>query len=95
MSLNEKQIKEIAFLARVNVCDSEIEKTTSDVNNILALMADLAKINTEEIQPMSHPIDMCQRLREDDVIEKDESKKLQKIAPNTDNGYFLVPKVIE
>ena len=95
MALSEKKLKDIAFLARIDINEAEIKKVTVEINNVLNLMANLSKIDTSAIQPMAHPLDMLQKLREDDVIEKDDSKKLQKIAPKTDNNYFLVPKVIE
>lgn len=95
MALSEKKLKDIAFLARIDINETEIKKVTVEINNVLNLMANLSKIDTSAIQPMAHPLDMLQKLREDDVIEKDDSKKLQKIAPKTDNNYFLVPKVIE
>ena len=95
MSLSEKQVKEIAYLARLSVDEGEVEQTTSELNNILGLMADLAKIDTEGVSPMAHPLNMSQRLREDLVSEANHSAAFQEIAPQTGQSHYLVPTVIE
>jgi aspartyl-tRNA(Asn)/glutamyl-tRNA(Gln) amidotransferase subunit C len=95
MSLDNNKVKEIAYLARLNIEDSEIEQSTAELNNILSLMDKLAEIDTGEIEPMAHPLEMSQRLREDNVTEEDLSEEFQSIAPKTGKGHFLVPTVIE
>ena len=95
MSLDNKKVKEIAYLARLNIEDSEIEQSTAELNNILKLMDKLGEIDTGGAQPMAHPLKMSQRLREDNVTEEDLSEEFQAIAPKTGKGHFLVPTVIE
>ncbi len=95
MSLEKKQVKEIAQLARLNISDSEALQTTAELNNILNLMAELSEIDTEDVEPMAHPLDMSQRLRDDVVSETDLSDDFQAIAPKTGKHHFLVPTVIE
>jgi aspartyl-tRNA(Asn)/glutamyl-tRNA(Gln) amidotransferase subunit C len=95
MSLDKKQVKEIAQLARLNINDSEAQLATVELNNILNLMAELSEIDTEHVEPMAHPLDMSQRLREDVVSETDLSEEFQAIAPKTGKKHFLVPTVIE
>ena len=95
MSLNKEQVKEIAQLAKLSINDSEIEQSTIELNNILSLMAELAEIETNQVEPMAHPLEMSQRLREDVVSEADLSEEFQAIAPKTGKQHFLVPTVIE
>ena len=95
MSLDNKQVKEIAYLAKLSVDDSQLEKSTEELNNILNLMEELGEIETGDIEPMAHPLHMSQRLREDEVSEGDLSKEFQEIAPKTGKSHFLVPTVIE
>ena len=95
MSLNKEQVKEIAQLAKLSINDSEIEQSTIELNNILSLMAELAEIETDKVEPMAHPLAMSQRLREDVVSEADLSEEFQAIAPKTGKHHFLVPTVIE
>ena len=95
MSLDNNQVKEIAYLARLSIEDSELEQTTKEINNILVLMDKLGEIDTGDAEPMAHPLEMNQRLRDDEVTEKDLAKEFQEIAPKTGNSHFLVPTVIE
>jgi|TARA_B110000495_G_scaffold175508_1_gene166341 aspartyl-tRNA(Asn)/glutamyl-tRNA(Gln) amidotransferase subunit C len=95
MSLDNKQVKEIAYLARLSVDDSQLEQSTEELNNILNLMEELGEIETGDIEPMAHPLHMSQRLRDDEVSEGDLSKEFQEIAPKTGKSHFLVPTVIE
>jgi aspartyl-tRNA(Asn)/glutamyl-tRNA(Gln) amidotransferase subunit C len=95
MSLDNKQVKEIAYLARLSIDDSQLEQSTEELNNILNLMEELGEIETGDIEPMAHPLHMSQRLRDDEVSEGDLSKEFQEIAPKTGKSHFLVPTVIE
>ena len=95
MSLDNKKVREIAYLARLNIEDSELEQSTAELNNILKLMDKLGEIDTGDAKPMAHPLKMSQRLREDNVTEEDLSEEFQAIAPKTGKGHFLVPTVIE
>ena len=95
MSLNKEQVKEIAQLAKLSINDSEIEQSTIELNNILSLIAELGEIETDQVEPMAHPLEMSQRLREDVVSEADLSEEFQAIAPKTGKQHFLVPTVIE
>ena len=95
MSRDNKKVREIAYLARLNIEDSELEQSTAELNNILKLMDKLGEIDTGEAQPMAHPLKMSQRFREDNVTEEDLSEECQAIAPKTGKGHFLVPTVIE
>jgi len=95
MSLNKEQVKEIAQLAKLSINDSEIEQSTIELNSILSLMAELGEIETDQVEPMAHPLAMSQRLREDVVSEADLSEEFQAIAPKTGKRHFLVPTVIE
>lgn len=95
MSLDNKQVKEIAYLARLSIKNSDLEQNTLELNNILSLMADLSEIDTGDSEPMAHPLNMSQRLREDEVTEENLSEEFQAIAPKTGKSHFLVPTVIE
>ena len=95
MSLDKKQVKEIAYLARLSVEDEELEQSTSELNNILSLMDDLNEIDTGDVEPMAHPLHMSQRLRDDEVTEENLAEEFQVIAPKTGKSHFLVPTVIE
>ncbi|MEO1939167.1 Asp-tRNA(Asn)/Glu-tRNA(Gln) amidotransferase subunit GatC [Candidatus Thioglobus sp.] len=95
MSLSQEQVSQIAYLARLSLSKSQLESNTKDLNNILNLAEQLAQVNTDNIEPMAHPLHMSQRLREDNVSEKDQSELFQSIAPQTGKDHYLVPTVIE
>ncbi|HTH39750.1 MAG TPA: Asp-tRNA(Asn)/Glu-tRNA(Gln) amidotransferase subunit GatC [Rhodocyclaceae bacterium] len=95
MSLNLEEIGRIAKLARLELSPAEAENTLNQLNNIFGFIEQLQAVNTEGIEPMAHAVDVVQRLRPDVVTENDRHAAFQAIAPETEAGLYLVPKVIE
>lgn len=95
MSLERSDVEKIAHLARLGVAEEDIPEYARNLSNILGLVAEMNKVNTDHVEPMAHPLDMAQRLRDDVVTETDQRDHFQQIAPQTENGLYLVPKVIE
>jgi aspartyl-tRNA(Asn)/glutamyl-tRNA(Gln) amidotransferase subunit C len=95
MSLSLDDVSRIARLARIEISPVEAEQTRDQLNNILAFVEQLQAVNTEGIEPMAHAVDVVQRLRPDAVTETDRRDAFQAIAPETEAGLYLVPKVIE
>lgn len=95
MTLKNEDVRNIAQLARLQIDDSTIEQLTSDLSNILALAEQMKAMDTTSVLPMAHPMDAIQRLRDDEVTETDQRDKFQGIAPDVENGFYRVPKVIE
>lgn len=95
MSLTQKDILHIARLARLRVTEADADAAQVQLNNIFGLIEQMQAVNTTGVEPMSHALDVSQRLREDKVSESDQRDKFQNIAPATENGLYLVPKVIE
>ena len=95
MSLDNKEVSQIAYLSRLQVEEDSLESITADLNNILNLVEQLSELDTDSVEPMSHPLNMTQRLREDKVTETDQSDSFQSIAPKTGKSHYLVPTVIE
>jgi len=95
MSLTEKEVGYIAHLARLQ-CDAvDAKKYTKDLSNILDLVAEMEEVDTKAIEPMAHPMDLTQRLREDRITEEDQHELFQSLAPKVEGGLYIVPKVIE
>jgi aspartyl-tRNA(Asn)/glutamyl-tRNA(Gln) amidotransferase subunit C len=65
------------------------------LNGILAMVDRMQSVDTQGVEPMSHPQEAMQRLREDRVTERDERAAFQEIAPAVEDGLYLVPRVIE
>ncbi|MGD9108153.1 MAG: Asp-tRNA(Asn)/Glu-tRNA(Gln) amidotransferase subunit GatC [Gammaproteobacteria bacterium] len=94
MTLSRTQIAEVAHMARLRLTEDELDKYT-DINKILDLAEQISEINTTNITPMAHPLNLYQRLREDTVTEPNLRDMLQTIATCVELGLYLVPQVIE
>ena len=95
MSLERADVEKIAHLARLGVSENELDSVASDLSNILDLVEQMSAVDTKGIEPMAHPLHMAQRLREDAVTESNQRDHFQSVAPQTEDGLYLVPKVIE
>ncbi len=95
MAIDASEIQKVAHLARLSIDDNQVDATASTINNILELVDQMQSINTDNVEPMAHPLDAVQRLREDKVTEENNREQLQSCAPAVEDGLFLVPKVIE
>ena len=95
MSLDKTQVEKIAHLARLQIDPADIPAYATNLSNILDLVEQMDAVDTEGVDPMAHPTDAVQRLREDVVTENDQRDQFQVIAPQVENGLYLVPKVIE
>ena len=95
MSLSTEDVKRIAKLARIRVDAAEVTAYQSQLNGIFGLIEEMQAVDTTGIAPMSHAQDLYQRLRADVVTEPDRRAAFQAVAPQTENGLYLVPKVIE
>mgnify|MGYP002620769767 CR=1 FL=1 len=95
MSLEQNEVDKIAHLARLEIAAADVPEVARNLSKILDLVAQMDAVDTTGVTPMAHPLDMVQRLREDQVTEADQRERFQAIAPQTENGLYLVPKVIE
>ena len=95
MSLDRSDVEKIAHLARLSVSEEEIAAYAKDLSQILDLVVQMNDLDTTGVEPMAHPLHRAQRLRPDAVAETDQRSLFQSIAPFTDRGLYLVPKVIE
>lgn len=88
-------VKRVAELAQLNVAESELGSYADDLNRILELVERMDEARVEDIEPLFHPQDMMLRLREDRITEEVERDRLLELAPDSSDGVYLVPKVIE
>ena len=95
MSIALSDVETIAHLARLHLSDAEKQEAAKSMTNILNLIDQMQSVNTDNVEPLAHAFDAVQRLRPDIVTEDNQRDALQKIAPETEQGLFLVPKVIE
>ena len=95
MALSPEEVKKIAFLARLSIKEENIEQYSKDLSVILDLVEQMDAANVDDIEPMAHPQDAMQRLRDDVVTEVNQREKLMSNAPSQQDGLFLVPKVLD
>ena len=88
-------IAHLATLARLSLDANAIAAAEQDLGNIIAMIDHMQSVPTDGVEPMAHPLDATQRLREDRVTEAVDTAKFQDQAPATDQGYYLVPRVVE
>lgn len=93
--LSAVEVKKIAHLARLGIEEHNVTAYADDLNGVLTLMTQMSELDTTGIPPMAHPMDQVQRLRIDVVNETNQRDYFQMIAPQTEDGLYLVPKVIE
>ena len=94
--LTRRDVENIAHLARLKISGQEADAFAGSLSRILEFVEQLRAAETDEIQPMPHPLeDQVQRLREDVATGTDRHELYQRNAPLTDAGVYLVPKVIE
>ena len=95
MALELDDVKRVAYLARVAIEDAEARAVLAQMNDVFCLIAEMQAVDTRGVEPMSHALDLTQRLRADTVTEVDQRELFQSIAPQAEGGLYLVPKVIE
>lgn len=95
MTISRNDIEKVALLARIKVDEDQITALEKDLGNILDLVDQLQSADTNQTEPMAHPLDAVQRLRADVISESNQREAFQAIAPATENGLYLVPRVIE
>ena len=93
--LNAQIVSNIANLARLSLDETQSAEYAQSLNKILAMMESLKGINTDGIEPLKSPFDNPQPLREDVVSEENHRVEYQSVAPATQDGLYLVPRVIE
>ncbi len=95
MPLTPTEIRHIAKLARLALDDHQVRSRALQLSRILELIEQMNRIDTRDIEPMSHPQNAVLRFREDEVTAADRREDWLEIAPASHNGLYLVPRVIE
>ena len=95
MSLTRSDVEQIAHLARIKIRDEDVPLYVHNLSRILDLVEQMNRVDTSGVTPMAHPLEARQRLRPDEVTEGDQRELFQSVAPLTEGGLYLVPKVID
>ncbi|PKU23890.1 Asp-tRNA(Asn)/Glu-tRNA(Gln) amidotransferase subunit GatC [Telmatospirillum siberiense] len=95
MSLDKDTVRKIANLARLEVRDDELNHLAGELSNILQFVEQLAEVNTDGVAPMTSVAHMELPRRADEVTDGGYPDKVLANAPERNDGFFLVPKVVE
>ncbi|MCP5321490.1 MAG: Asp-tRNA(Asn)/Glu-tRNA(Gln) amidotransferase subunit GatC [Pseudomonadales bacterium] len=95
MSISEQDLARVAELARIRLDEATVTEVTRRISDILAMIDQMAAVDTSGIAPMANPLDATQRLRADQITEADQRERFLAIAPLSEEGLYLVPRVIE
>ncbi len=95
MSVTLKEAKKCANLARLGLSDEQLENLVPQLSNIIGFVEQLSEVNTDNVEPLMSVADITLRLREDVVTDGGYQKEILTNAPETLEGYFAVPKVVE
>ena len=94
MSTTHVPIERLAELARIALSEDERVRFGAELDRVVELMAELRRAEVDGVEPLAHPFDAALRLRADEVTESDRSEAFLAQAPESQGGYFLVPRVL-
>jgi len=95
MTLSRSEIAKVATLARLKLSEAELEKITSQLNQIVGYVEQLQQLETEEVEPMAHPLPIKNVFRADEVRPSITKESALANAPKHDNEFYLVPPVLD
>ena len=95
MSIKKSEIAYISSLSKLKMEDVEMDNYTRQISDILKMIQQLEKVDTDDIEPMAHPLNMKQRLRADVITEENHRDLYQDNAVEFEEGFYKVPKVID
>ena len=95
MTINDKTLENLSNLSKIKIDDNLRDKLKEDLNLTMDMIDEINKVDCDQIEELSHPIKDNFNLREDVVSEDINRESLQKTSNKTEDGFYLVPKVIE
>ena len=95
MSVDAATVRRIARLARIAVAEDEVEHLQGELNAMLAFIEQLSEVNVEGVEPMTSVTPMAMKMRIDEVTDGGDAQAVLANAPQSGDGYYMVPKVIE
>ncbi|MEM8876747.1 MAG: Asp-tRNA(Asn)/Glu-tRNA(Gln) amidotransferase subunit GatC [Pseudomonadota bacterium] len=95
MSVDEATVRRIARLARIAVEDEDLPRLAGELNTILGFVEQLQEVDVSDAEPMTSVMPMTLKMRADDVTDGGYADTVTDNAPQVDDHFFLVPKVVE
>jgi aspartyl-tRNA(Asn)/glutamyl-tRNA(Gln) amidotransferase subunit C len=95
MSVDAATVRRIARLSRIALPEADVPVMQGEINAILGFVEQLGQVNVEGVEPMTSVTPMALKMRDDVVTAGGEAERVTKNAPQSEDHYFLVPKVVE
>ena len=95
MSVDAATVRRIARLSRIELPEAEVAGMQNEINAILGFVEQLGEVNVEGVEAMTSVMPMALRMREDIVTDGEKAALVTANAPQSEDNYFLVPKVVE
>jgi aspartyl-tRNA(Asn)/glutamyl-tRNA(Gln) amidotransferase subunit C len=95
MSVDADTVRRIAHLARIAVAEDEVDHLKDEINGMLDFVEQLQEVDVEGVEPMTSVTPMAMKKRHDAVTDGNDAGAVLKNSPQSDDGFYLVPKVIE
>ena len=95
MSIDRETVKKIAYLARIRVEEAQLEPLAGEISGIIDWIEQLSELDTDGVEPMASVAAMSLPTRKDVVSDGNCQAAVLKNAPDAEDGFFAVPKVIE
>lgn len=95
MSVDTATVKRVARLARIAVTDEHADQLTGELNTILGFVEQLNEVNVEGVEPMTSVVAVDMKKRIDSVSDGNKAADITANSPAAEDGFFLVPKVVE
>ena len=93
--LGPDQVRQVAKLSRIKLSEDEVQQFTAQLSDILAYVEQLNELNTENVEPTTHPLRMTNIFRDDRVGQSLTKEQALQNAPQREGDFFSVPKVLE
>jgi aspartyl-tRNA(Asn)/glutamyl-tRNA(Gln) amidotransferase subunit C len=95
MSINDEEIKKLASLSRLDLSEQERKEINADLKEILGLAEKINEVDTTGVEPTYHALPLNNVMRDDEERPSPDPQKVLKYAPESSDGFFVVPQVIE
>ena len=95
MKITHEEVKRVAALARLELAAAEVDALTQQLDKILHYMETLNQLETANVEPLAHVVDIVNAFREDRVVNQPSPDTLLANAPAKERSFFKVPKIIE
>lgn len=93
--IDREEVVKVAHLARIAITDEKVDEYTQNISHILEMVKQMDEADVDGVEPLANPLDTTLRLRPDIPNTEIDREAFQAIAPETEKGFYLVPKVIE